>query len=66
MHTLLPRFLRDGVRSSGGFGGVKKLSNKARRQQDDRAFAEFDAMMERLTVLRSQMLPPLPAPGKRN
>jgi hypothetical protein len=25
-----------------------------------------DAMIERLTVLRSQMLPPLPAPGKRN
>jgi hypothetical protein len=25
-----------------------------------------DAMLERLTVLRSQMLPPLPAPGKRN
>ena len=25
-----------------------------------------DAMLERLTVLRNQMLPPLPAPGKRN
>jgi hypothetical protein len=25
-----------------------------------------DAMIERLTVLRSQMLPPLPAPAKRN
>ena len=25
-----------------------------------------DAMLERLSVLRSQMLPPLPAPGKRN
>jgi len=25
-----------------------------------------DAMLERLTVLRSQMLPPLLAPGKRN
>jgi hypothetical protein len=25
-----------------------------------------DAMLERLTVLRSQMLPKLPAPGKRN
>jgi len=25
-----------------------------------------DAMIERLTVLRSQMLPPLPALGKRN
>ena len=25
-----------------------------------------DAMLERLTILRSQMLPPLPAPGKRN
>jgi hypothetical protein len=33
------------------------------------AFIEFDvktvdAMLERLTILRSQMLPPLPAPGK--
>jgi len=27
---------------------VKKSSNKARRQRDDRAFAEFDAMMRRL------------------
>jgi hypothetical protein len=25
-----------------------------------------DAMLERLSILRSQMLPPLPAPGKRN
>jgi len=25
-----------------------------------------DAMLERLTVLRSQMLPPMPAPAKRN
>jgi hypothetical protein len=25
-----------------------------------------DAMLERLTILRSQILPPLPAPGKRN
>ena len=25
-----------------------------------------DAMIERLTVLRGKMLPPLPAPGKRN
>jgi hypothetical protein len=25
-----------------------------------------DAMIERLTVLRSQMLPPLPAPAQRN
>jgi hypothetical protein len=25
-----------------------------------------DAILERLTILRSQMLPPLPAPGKRN
>ena len=25
-----------------------------------------DAMIERLSVLRGQMLPPLPAPGKRN
>ena len=25
-----------------------------------------DAMLERLTILRSQMLPPLPAPTKRN
>jgi hypothetical protein len=25
-----------------------------------------DAAIERLTVLRGQMLPPLPAPGKRN
>jgi hypothetical protein len=27
---------------------VKKSSNKARRQRDDRAFAEFDAMMRQL------------------
>jgi hypothetical protein len=26
----------------------------------------IDAILERLTVLRSQMLPPLPRPGKRN
>ena len=26
----------------------------------------IDAMLERLAVLRSQMLPPLPAPHKRN
>jgi hypothetical protein len=25
-----------------------------------------DAMLERLSILRSRMLPPLPAPGKRN
>ena len=25
-----------------------------------------DAMLERLSILRSQMLPPLPAPRKRN
>jgi hypothetical protein len=25
-----------------------------------------DAMLERLSILRSQMLPPLPAPQKRN
>jgi hypothetical protein len=25
-----------------------------------------DAMLERLTILRGQMLPPLPAPNKRN
>ena len=25
-----------------------------------------DAMLERLSILRSQMLPPLPAPAKRN
>ena len=25
-----------------------------------------DAMLERLSILRSQMLPPLPAPNKRN
>jgi hypothetical protein len=25
-----------------------------------------DAMLERLTILRSRMLPPLPTPGKRN
>jgi len=25
-----------------------------------------DAMLERLTILRSRMLPPLPAPNKRN
>jgi hypothetical protein len=25
-----------------------------------------DAMLERLTILRNQMLPPLPAPSKRN
>jgi hypothetical protein len=25
-----------------------------------------DAMLERLTILRGQMLPPRPAPGKRN
>jgi hypothetical protein len=25
-----------------------------------------DAMLERLTILRSRMLPPLPAPTKRN
>jgi hypothetical protein len=25
-----------------------------------------DAMLERLTILRSQMLPPLPAPAQRN
>jgi hypothetical protein len=25
-----------------------------------------DAMLERLSILRSQMLPPLPAPPKRN
>ena len=25
-----------------------------------------DAMLERLSILRSQMLPPLPPPGKRN
>ncbi len=35
------------------------------------AFIEFDAktvdaILERLTILRSQMLPPLPAPAKRN
>jgi hypothetical protein len=28
--------------------------------------ATVDAILERLTVLRSQMRPPLPAPGKRN
>jgi hypothetical protein len=27
--------------------------------------ATVDAMLERLTVLRNEMLPPLPAPGKR-
>jgi len=35
------------------------------------AFIEFDAKtvdatIERLTILRNQMLPPLPAPAKRN
>jgi hypothetical protein len=25
-----------------------------------------DAMLERLSILRGQMLPPLPAPNKRN
>jgi hypothetical protein len=25
-----------------------------------------DAMLERLSILRSRMLPPLPAPAKRN
>jgi hypothetical protein len=34
-------------------------------------FMDFDAnavdfLIERLTILRGQMLPPLPAPGKRN
>jgi hypothetical protein len=28
--------------------------------------ATVDAILERLTVLRSQMRPPLPAPGTRN
>jgi hypothetical protein len=36
------------MRSSGGRALAKKSSNRARRQQDDRAFAEFDAMMRRL------------------
>jgi hypothetical protein len=36
-----------------------------------RAVVDFDAetvdaMLERLTILRGQMLPPLPAPNKRN
>jgi hypothetical protein len=26
----------------------------------------IDAVLERFTILRGQMLPPLPAPGKRN
>jgi hypothetical protein len=26
----------------------------------------LDAMLERLSILRGQMLPPLPAPNKRN
>jgi hypothetical protein len=29
---------------------VKKSSGKARRQRDDRAYAEFDAMMRRLAI----------------
>ena len=28
--------------------------------------ATVDAMLERLTILRGQMLPPLPAPNKRH
>jgi hypothetical protein len=28
--------------------------------------ATVDAMLERLSILRGQMLPPLPAPNKRN
>ncbi len=48
MHTLSRASMGIVVRSSGGSASVKRSSNKARRQRDDRAFAEFDAMMRRL------------------
>ncbi len=48
MHTLVECFWWIALMSSGGWAGVKKSSNRARRQRDDRAFAEFDAMMRRL------------------
>ena len=36
---------------------MKKTSSKARRQQDDRAFAEFDAMMRRLAKTTQRETP---------
>ena len=43
----------------------------AARAEPIRVYLDFDAdavdaVLERLTILRGQMLPPLPAPGKRN
>ena len=43
-----PALLSDRGDVERGWARVKKPSNRARRQRDDRAFAEFDAMMRRL------------------
>jgi hypothetical protein len=52
--TLFPAFRAIVVTSRLGPSKVKKSSNRARRQRDDRAFAEFDAMMRRLARTQRQ------------